>query len=59
MFIVRNAGNLVMESKYAEYGAITTVPGVLELGCIINDVKDVIVWGHSDCKVATLLSILL
>ena len=31
-----------------------TEPGALELACVINAVQDIIVCGHSDCKVGTL-----
>ncbi|RXG52240.1 Beta carbonic anhydrase 1 [Armadillidium vulgare] len=50
MFIVRNAGNLVPHSTLCGYEEITTEPAALELGCVINGIKHVIVCGHSDCK---------
>ncbi|XP_064638967.1 beta carbonic anhydrase 1-like [Lineus longissimus] len=50
MFIVRNAGNLVPHYKHYGYEHITTEPAALELGCVINNIKHVIVIGHSDCK---------
>ena len=31
-------------------------PGALELACVINAVQDIIVCGHSDCKVSLTLS---
>lgn len=30
-------------------------PAALELGCIINDIRHIIVCGHSDCKAMNLL----
>ena len=51
MFLVRNAGNLVPNNDSLGFDAITTEPGALELGCVINDIHHVLVCGHSDCKV--------
>ena len=51
MFLVRNAGNLVPHHCTVSSDSITTEPGALELGCIINDIRHVVVCGHSDCKV--------
>lgn len=48
---VRNAGNLIPHSQHFVNEVYTTEPAALELGCIINDIKHVIVCGHSDCKV--------
>lgn len=31
----------------------TNEPAALELGCVVNDIRHVIVCGHSDCKVHT------
>jgi carbonic anhydrase len=58
MFLVRNAGNLVPHTDKINAESISTEPGALELGCVINDIKHVIVCGHSDCKVCLLPSIL-
>lgn len=33
----------------------TNEPAALELGCIVNDIKHIIVCGHSDCKAMNLL----
>jgi len=55
MFIIRNAGNLVPDSKLYGLDSATTEPAALELGCVINDVKHVVVCGHSDCKAMNLL----
>lgn len=30
-------------------------PAALELGCVVNDIRHVIVCGHSDCKAMNLL----
>ena len=48
---VRNAGNLVPHANLSGHEEITTEPAALELGCVINGIKHVIVCGHSDCKV--------
>lgn len=50
-FKVRNAGNLIPHSKLYGIDSATTEPAALELGCIVNNVKHMIVCGHSDCKV--------
>ncbi|XP_046548515.1 beta carbonic anhydrase 1-like [Haliotis rubra] len=49
-FFIRNAGNLIPNAKHFSYESVTTEPGALELGCIINNIKHVVVCGHSDCK---------
>jgi len=54
-FIVRNAGNMIPNAKLISHTAVSTEPGVMELGCVINDVKNIIVCGHSDCKAINLL----
>lgn len=33
----------------------TNEPAALELGCVVNDIKHVVVCGHSDCKAMNLL----
>lgn len=55
MFIVRNAGNLVPHACSYDPSTVTTEPAALELGCVINNIKDIIVCGHSDCKAMNLL----
>lgn len=55
MFIVRNAGNMVPHSSKVSPTAVATEPAVLELACVINTVKHVVVCGHSDCKAVNLL----
>jgi carbonic anhydrase len=50
MFLVRNAGNLVPNNDSLSFDTVTTEPGALELGCIINNIRHVVVCGHSDCK---------
>jgi carbonic anhydrase len=30
-------------------------PAALELGCVVNDIRHIIVCGHSDCKAMNLL----
>ncbi|XP_047107500.1 beta carbonic anhydrase 1 isoform X1 [Schistocerca piceifrons] len=50
MFVVRNAGNVIPNSQNFPEEVTTTEPAALELGCVINDIRHVIVCGHSDCK---------
>ncbi|XP_063234157.1 uncharacterized protein LOC134537538 isoform X4 [Bacillus rossius redtenbacheri] len=50
MFVVRNAGNLIPHSQHFLDEITTTEPAALELGCIVNDIRHIIVCGHSDCK---------
>lgn len=51
MFLVRNAGNLVPNNDSLSFDTVTTEPGALELGCVIGNIRHVVVCGHSDCKV--------
>ncbi|GAB6027748.1 hypothetical protein CHUAL_001986 [Chamberlinius hualienensis] len=55
MFIVRNAGNLIPCATLMENESISTEPASLELACVINKVKHIIVCGHSDCKAMNML----
>jgi len=55
MFIVRNAGNLVPPCGHETSHGCSTEAGVMELGCAISGVKNVVVCGHSDCKAMGLL----
>ncbi|XP_068628255.1 beta carbonic anhydrase 1 [Battus philenor] len=55
MFVVRNAGNLIPHSQHFVDEMTSCEPAGLELGCIINDIRHVIVCGHSDCKAMNLL----
>ncbi|KAL1491715.1 hypothetical protein ABEB36_012272 [Hypothenemus hampei] len=55
MFIVRNAGNLVPHSQRFPDEQDTNEPAALELGCVVNDIRHIIVCGHSDCKAINLL----
>ena len=48
---MRNAGNLVPHAKLYDTETVSTEPAALELGCIVNGIKNVIICGHSDCKV--------
>ena len=49
--LVRNAGNLVPHSTLQSPSITSTEPAALELGCVLNNIKHVVVCGHSDCKV--------
>ncbi|CAG9771161.1 unnamed protein product [Ceutorhynchus assimilis] len=55
MFIVRNAGNMVPHSQHFPDEQNTNEPAALELGCVVNDIRHIIVCGHSDCKAINLL----
>jgi len=55
MFIVRNAGNMVPHSTKCSRGQVFTEPAVFELACVANNIRHVIVCGHSDCKAINLL----
>ncbi|CAI6355989.1 unnamed protein product [Macrosiphum euphorbiae] len=58
MFIVRNAGNLIPHSQHFPDEYTSCEPAALELGCVHNDIRHVIVCGHSDCKAMNLLHLL-
>lgn len=51
MFVVRNTGNVIPNSKFYPDEITTNEPAALELGCVVNDIRHIIVCGHSDCKV--------
>jgi carbonic anhydrase len=55
MFVVRNAGNIVPHSQHFFDELTTNEPAALELGCVVNDIRHIIVCGHSDCKAINLL----
>lgn len=55
IFSVRNAGNVIPHSQYFVDEMTSCEPAALELGCIINDIRHIIVCGHSDCKAMNLL----
>ncbi|CAH0557060.1 unnamed protein product [Brassicogethes aeneus] len=55
MFIIRNAGNIIPHSQHFMDELTTNEPAALELGCVVNDVRHIIVCGHSDCKAINLL----
>lgn len=51
-YIIKNAGNFVPYPEDLEKQAnITSAAGALELTCVRNNIKHVVVAGHSDCKV--------
>lgn len=54
-FKVRNAGNVIPHSQHFLDELTTNEPAALELGCIVNDIRHIIVCGHSDCKAINLL----
>ncbi|XP_043270619.1 beta carbonic anhydrase 1 isoform X2 [Venturia canescens] len=55
MFVVRNAGNIVPNCQHFVDELTMCEPAALELGCVVNDIRHVIVCGHSDCKAMNLL----
>uniref|UniRef100_A0A023F5I2 Carbonic anhydrase n=2 Tax=Triatoma infestans TaxID=30076 RepID=A0A023F5I2_TRIIF len=55
MFVVRNPGNVIPHSQHFLDEYTTNEPAALELGCVINDIRHIIVCGHSDCKAMNLL----
>lgn len=58
MFVVRNAGNLIPHSHHFQDEYFSCEPAALELGCVVNNIRHVIVCGHSDCKAMNLLYLL-
>lgn len=55
LLTVRNAGNVIPHSQHFVDEMTSCEPAALELGCIINDIRHIIVCGHSDCKAMNLL----
>lgn len=55
MFVVRNAGNLIPHAEHFQGEYYSCEPAALELGCVINNIRHIIVCGHSDCKAINLL----
>jgi len=55
MFIIRNAGNMVPHSSMVSKDRVATEPAVFELACVINNIKHIVICGHSDCKAVNML----
>ncbi|KAH9514813.1 Beta carbonic anhydrase 1 [Bulinus truncatus] len=55
IYFLRNAGNMVPHFDDYKSGKISSEGGGLELGCIRNKIRNVVVCGHSDCKAAKAL----
>ncbi|KAG6800307.1 beta carbonic anhydrase 1 isoform X1 [Apis mellifera caucasica] len=55
MFVVRNAGNIIPHSQHFEDELAMCEPAALELVCLMNEIKHIIVCGHSDCKAMNML----
>lgn len=55
LVLVRNAGNIVPHSQHFVDELTMCEPAALELGCVVNDIRHIIVCGHSDCKAMNLL----
>lgn len=52
---MRNAGNLVPNAQHFQDEYYSCEPAALELGCVVNNIRHIIVCGHSDCKAMNLL----
>lgn len=55
LIAVRNAGNLIPHAQHFQDECFSCEPAALELGCVVNDIRHIIVCGHSDCKAMNLL----
>ena len=42
-------------SSLVSANSVATEPAVFELACVLNNVKHVVICGHSDCKAVNLL----
>ena len=55
MFVVRNAGNVVPHAEHFQDEYFSCEPAALELGCVVNNIRHIIICGHTDCKAMNLL----
>ncbi|KYM80890.1 Beta carbonic anhydrase 1 [Atta colombica] len=55
IFSVRNPGNVIPHSHHFMDEFTMCEAAALELGCVVNDIRHIIVCGHSDCKAMNLL----
>lgn len=55
MFVVRNPGNLIPHCHHFQDEYFSCEPAALELGCVVNNIRHIIVCGHTDCKAINLL----
>jgi len=55
MFVVRNAGNIIPNAYHFQDEYFSCEPAALELGCVVNQIRHIVVCGHSDCKAMNLL----
>ncbi|KAG5332849.1 BCA1 anhydrase, partial [Acromyrmex heyeri] len=55
MFVVRNPGNIIPHSHHFLDEFTMCEAAALELGCVVNNIRHIIVCGHSDCKAMNLL----
>jgi len=55
MFVVRNAGAVMPHASVCQGHSMPTEPVLLQLGCVANNIKDIFICGHSDCKAMNLL----
>jgi len=51
----RNVGNVVPHARNFNPSNPSPEPGVLELGVAVNNIRHVVICGHSDCKAMNLL----
>lgn len=55
LLLVRNAGNVIPHAQHFQDEYFSCEPAALELGCVVNNIRHIIVCGHSDCKAMNLL----
>lgn len=55
LFLVRNAGNVIPHAEHFQDEYFSCEPAALELSCVVNNIRHIIVCGHSDCKAMNLL----
>jgi len=55
MYISRNVGNIMPHSKHFDPSNPYPEPGFLELGVSVNNIRHVVICGHSNCKAMEVL----
>ena len=50
MYIARNVGNIMPHAKHFDPSNPFPEPAFLELGVEVNNIRHVVICGHSDCK---------
>ena len=54
-FSARNVGNIMPHSKHFDPSNPYPEPGFLELGVSVNNIRHVVICGHSNCKAMEVL----